>query len=219
MLKAQANEPQPFGPDPVEGLLKICDKVKRYPLNKADRGSSASHLAALHARDAGQALEGSTRLSGSAEGHERGGADGGRVLPAIRKPPAGESVADSIERSARSSRATEGLGKSLDDIYYVGTTIPVSCGVRGALRADSRSSTGSRGSDRHARPIFRRRGRGRRGRVERPLHLMTALRAKGRSSTTVVVLDCNQGVGRRSSRRPRRSWRRKGDSSTWRSRG
>jgi DNA helicase-2/ATP-dependent DNA helicase PcrA len=30
-LKAQADQKTPFAPDPVESLLKLCDRVKRYP--------------------------------------------------------------------------------------------------------------------------------------------------------------------------------------------
>lgn len=195
-LRAQAAQPFPLGPDPVEALLRMCDQVKRYPLNKADRGKLRTHIAASRPRTLLQALEALYAYAGPLKGQNAGGGMSAAFYRAIKRVLTGTSVADTVRAI---SEEFEGLqkdyGKAIDDIFYTdppflylgefaaryGNDFVAFCtDIENAIASLAATPEGD---DDQADPQWRR-----------PLHLMTALRAKGKEFDAVFVLDCNQGI-------------------------
>jgi DNA helicase-2/ATP-dependent DNA helicase PcrA len=196
LLKAQASQPLPFGPDPVEGLLKMCDKVKRYPLSKADRGKLRGHLASSRPRTIVQALEALYDYEGSLKGRNAGGQMAASFYAAIKRLLATHSVAEAMRViSTDFDGLQKDYGKSLDDVFYTDPPFLYLAELAerygddfGRFYEDVESAIASLAAilaedDDEAHPHWKR-----------DLHLMTALRAKGKEFDDVFILDCNQGI-------------------------
>ncbi|MCX7719065.1 MAG: ATP-dependent helicase [Candidatus Sumerlaeaceae bacterium] len=198
LLKAKADQPLPFGPDPVESLLKICDKVKRYPLNKSDRGKLKAHLLAARPRTLKDAVEHLYTYTGPLKGENVGGAMARIFYVAVRTVLAAKSVADSIRAI---SQHFEGLqkdyGKSLDDVFY--TDPPFLYLSEYAERYGEDFAAFYQDIEKAIATLARIPPAEDDEQVEddswkRPLHLMTALRAKGKEFDAVILLDVNAGI-------------------------
>ncbi|MCX7102563.1 MAG: ATP-dependent helicase, partial [Methylobacter sp.] len=119
VTKAQSTMQTPFAPDPIEGLLKLCDKVKRYPVKKEDRGAIKSFLLAQRPRSLIDALQTFYSYTGPLKGDNRGGAMTKEFYAAIRTFLHADSVAAAIEAlSLEFDGLQKDYGKSLDDIFY-----------------------------------------------------------------------------------------------------
>lgn len=196
-LKAQAAVSPPFGPDPVEALLKLCDKVKHYPLKNSERGALKSHLLQSHPHTLEQAVEALYTYRGPLKGENKGGSMSASFYTAIRSLLTAGSVADAIRAI---SVAFEGLqkdyGKSLDDIFYADP--PFLYLSEYANRYGSDYSAFYQDIDKAIATLAKtlpvdEEDNGDEA-WKRPLHLMTALRAKGKEFDVVIVLDCNSGI-------------------------
>lgn len=196
LLKGQASQPMPYGPDPVEAMLRFCDKIKRYPLNKTDRGSLKAHLAGARPRSIDQALEVLYGYRGPLKGKNADGEMSGSFYRAIRSVLQTKSVAETIKSL---SEEFEGLqkdyGKSLEDIFYADPPFLYLAEYAarygddlGSFYTDVEAAIASLSQPPEQvgdepDPVW-----------NRPLHLMTALRAKGKEFDDVFILDCNQGI-------------------------
>jgi DNA helicase-2/ATP-dependent DNA helicase PcrA len=196
LLKAQADQPLPFGPDPIEGILKMCDRVKRYPLNKGDRGQLRSHLARERPKTVVAALESLHGYRGPLKGSNAGGQMSATYYAAIRPLMVAESVADTLRAI---SESFEGLqkdyGKALDDIFfadppflYLGEFAERYGSDFGRFYQDVEGAIASLAS------LSRDDEEELEGEWSKQLHLMTALRAKGKEFDDVFILDSNQGI-------------------------
>jgi DNA helicase-2/ATP-dependent DNA helicase PcrA len=200
LLKAQADQKTPFAPDPVESLLKLCDKVKRYELSKNDRGSLKSYLLSKRPRSLRQALEELYSYTGQLKGLNTGGTMSGSFYEAISGFLDTEDVADAIRSiSDNFDGLQKDYGKSLDDIFYadppflylsdyaerygddyglfledVEKAISTLAKIPGDNEDEAQASQDESWKCR--------------------LHLMTALRAKGKEFDAVFILDCNRGI-------------------------
>ncbi|HBJ34097.1 MAG TPA: hypothetical protein DDZ51_04910 [Planctomycetaceae bacterium] len=198
LLKAQSNQPFPFGPDPVEAMLRICDKVKRYPLSKTDRQHLKTYLLSKRPKTVLQALEYLYSYDGPLKGASNGGAMAQVFFFAIRDLLISKTVSEALQSiSTHFSGLQKDYGKSLDDIFYADPPFlyladyaarygedfvrfyeDIEKAISTLAKIPTADDDESDGSD----------GR------NRPLHLMTALRAKGKEFDAVVILDCNQGI-------------------------
>lgn len=197
LLNAQSTQPLPFGPDPIEALLKLCDKVKRYPLKKDDRAAVKKHLLSTRPKTLVAALDAFYAYDGPLKGENAAGAMTGEFCHAIRGFLQAETVAEAIQAL---SLGFDGLqkdyGKSLDDVFYAdppflylsayahryGNDYAAFYEDVDKAIATLASTPSDNGSD-DATPDWKRK-----------LHLMTALRAKGKEFDVVIILDCNKDI-------------------------
>ena len=197
-LQAQADQKTPFAPDPIESLLKLCDKVKRYPLSNSDKGLLKSHLLSKRPRSLRQALEALYEYTGQLKGTNQGGAMSESFYDAINEFLSAEDVADAILAiSENFDGLQKDYGKSLDDIFYADPPF-MYLGEYAQRYGDDYSefyedvekaiSTLAKilpDDDDQTATDDSRKCR---------LHLMTALRAKGKEFDAVFILDCNRGI-------------------------
>lgn len=196
-LKAQSTVSPPFGPDPVEALLKLCDKVKHYPLNKGDKGSLKSHLLKALPRTLDQAVEALYGYRGPLKGDNKGGSMSASFYTAIQSLLTARSVSDAIYAISQSFDGLQkDYGKSLDDIFYADP--PFLYLGDYARRYGDDYSAFYEDIDKAIATLAKTPPEDDEGSSDeawkRPLHLMTALRAKGKEFDVVIVLDCNSGV-------------------------
>lgn len=201
-IRAMHDLDVPFGGDPVQDLLKLCDKVKRYPLSKTDRGALLRELYSKRPTSLLEAWKALLQYTGPLKGSNEDGRMSRTFASAIAALMQAQTVAQCVEAV---SEHFEGLqkdyGKSLDDIFYadppflylaefaerygddftsfyrdvekaVGTLARVAPDDELEEKADSTEDAD----------------------WKRRLHLMTALRAKGKEFDAVIVLDANDGI-------------------------
>lgn len=197
LLKAQAAQPLPLGPDPVEAVLRICDKVKRFPLSRKDREALRRHLTGERPRTTEVALEALARYRGPLKGANATGEMSMAFREAICALFAAKTVAQSIRAmSVHFDGLQKDYAKSLDDVFFTDPPFLYLADFAERYEADfsgfyadieaaiaSLPSSPDTGEDDSGDSEF-----------TRPLQLMTALRAKGKEFDHVFVLDCNQGV-------------------------
>lgn len=197
VTKAQSTMQVPFAPDPVEGLLKLCDKVKRYPLKKDDRGALKSFLLSKRPRSLVDALQTFYSYTGPLKGDNKGGAMTKEFYEAIKAFLHADSVASAIEAlSLEFDGLQKDYGKSLDDIFYADPPFLYLSAFAerygndyGAFYEDVEKAIATL-----VRIAPDDEENGGDDSWKRKLHLMTALRAKGKEFDVVVILDCNQDI-------------------------
>lgn len=223
-----------FARDPADDLLKICDKVRRYPLNKSQRAELESYLRstplpsqqfdpkllealAMVGKNMGstqvvkilQSLVPSSsmelllnRLSAwegqAPQGHWQGyGRDSGRSLAdPIRKLFQADSVSDAIRTLNDFKGFSQDYDKGNSDVFYVDPPFlhleefarrygaDIDAFIRDLDLAKETLARPQSDDDAttEANVDWRR-----------PVHLLTALRAKGKEFDTVVLLEANDG--------------------------
>ncbi|GBD27652.1 Putative ATP-dependent DNA helicase YjcD [bacterium HR30] len=187
--------------DPISDLLKLCDKVKRFPISKKDREALRSYLykqRVANLREAANALE---RYQGPLKGSNEGGRMSAAFAQAIWGLLNAETVAQAI---GAISNHFDGLqkdyGKSLDDIFY--TDPPFLYLGAFAERYGTDYARFYQDLERAIQTLARvppdeeadERETHSDGMPEERLHLMTALRAKGKEFDAVIILDANDGI-------------------------
>lgn len=197
LLKAQATAPLPFGPDPIEGLLKLCDKVKRYQVRQSDRGELKKFLVNSTPRTVTEAAEQLYKYRGPLKGENRNGEMSTQFYAAIRELLVARTVADAINAiSNHFDGLQKDYGKSLDDIFY--TDPPFLYLGEYARRYDDDYAKFYQDVDKAISTLARTLPYDDDETTDvawkRRVHLMTALRAKGKEFDVVVLLDCNQGI-------------------------
>ncbi|NLG01435.1 MAG: ATP-dependent helicase [Lentisphaerae bacterium] len=183
-----------FSNDAVADILKLCDKVKRYPLSKQDREDLRRYLYTEQPTD----LQAATLALGRYPGKIKTITGGGYVFAdAIARLISAKSVSESIRAV---SEHFEGLqkdyGKSIEDIFY--TDPPFLYLAEFAERYGNDFSTFYKDIEKAIATLARVPPADEEpddnAEWKRSLHLMTALRAKGKEFDTVIVLDANAGV-------------------------
>lgn len=198
-LQAQADQKTPFAPDPIESLLKLCDKVKRYPLSNSDKGFLKSHLLSKRPRSLRQALEALYEYTGQLKGQNQGGSMSESFYDAVNEFLSADDVAEAVRSiSENFDGLQKDYGKSLDDIFYADPPflylsdyaekygddysafyedIEKAISTLAKISSDDDDAQNVQDESRKCR-----------------LHLMTALRAKGKEYDAVFILDCNRGI-------------------------
>ena len=197
-IRGRESVPGMFGTDPVQDVLKLCDKVKRYPLAKKDRDALNRHLYQCRPQDLRSAVLALFKYHGSLKGSNEGGRMSASFAEAISWLIDAKTVSESIHAI---SNNFEGLqkdyGKALEDIFYTDPPFLYLAEFAERYGADYAAfyndiekaiATLARVSpddeeDADKEPEWKL-----------PLHLMTALRAKGKEFDAVVVLDANDGI-------------------------
>jgi DNA helicase-2/ATP-dependent DNA helicase PcrA len=175
----------------IDDCLLLCDRVFRYPLSKDDRRALKQHLIMKNPMDYSSALRALWEYSGVIKKRT-----GDKFAEAIRPIFEARTVPECIAAiSENLDGMSKDYGKSLEDIFY---TDPPFLYI-----AEYAASYGSRFADfvsdlQRAKATLAKSipedSEDQEASWKKPLHLMTALRAKGKEFDVVIVLDCNDGV-------------------------
>jgi DNA helicase-2/ATP-dependent DNA helicase PcrA len=187
-----------FGTNPIEDLLKLCDKVKRYPLANKDREALKRYLYQAHPASLKAAVDALRQYSGPLKGANDGGRISDAFAAAISQFMATKTVSQSIHAI---SNEFEGLqkdyGRGLEDIFYTDPPFLYLAefadrygedyarfyqDIELAVATLARVSPDD-DAEEDKNPEWKL-----------PLHLMTALRAKGKEFDAVIILDANDGI-------------------------
>ncbi|NLS92670.1 MAG: ATP-dependent helicase [Planctomycetaceae bacterium] len=187
------------GMDPIQDFIKLVDKVKRYPLSKAERGSLLRHLQSERPTTVTACLERLLTYTGPLKGNNDDCSRSRVFVSAILPLLTAKTVSEAIQAI---SDHFEGLqkdyGKSIQDVFY--TDPPFLHLADFAQRygtdytafyedLDKAIATLARLPDEDEKPAPNREPA-----WKLPLHLMTALRAKGKEFDAVVILDANKDI-------------------------
>jgi DNA helicase II / ATP-dependent DNA helicase PcrA len=196
-IKARAGAGPIPGLDAVADLLKLANKVKRFPLNKSDLQQLARHLQQERPRSLIAALDCLRRYQGPLKGGNGGGAMSETFFLAIAPLLHARTVADSIRTiSLNFEGLQKDYGKSLDDIFYADPPF--------LYLAEYAARYGDRYTEFYddiekaiatlARVTSDNEDAPQNNSWKLPLHLMTALRAKGKEFDVVIILDTNRDI-------------------------
>ena len=184
----------------AEDVLQLCDLVKRYRLSKVDRENVRKHIQASRPASVEAAIDVLADYRGNLKGSNTNGHMSLAMAGSIREFVASESVTDTLLTLGAAFEGLQiDLGKAEDDIFY--TDPPF------FQLAEFASSYGD-DYDRFVDDIERakeqlvytppfsdeQQGSPSNDLWKRPVHLMTALRAKGKEFDTVVMLDTVNGI-------------------------
>ena len=184
----------------VDDILRMCDLAKRFKLSKSDKIDVRSHLQRSRPRRLTDAIDALAGYRGKLKGPNENGITSIYMSEAIRDFVGSESVSDALFSLSRKFEGLQfDLGKAEEDIFY--TDPPF------LQLADYASSYGD-DYDQFVDDIERAKEQlvyvppfedepsviGAKDLWQRPLHLMTALRAKGKEFDIVVLLDVIEGI-------------------------
>lgn len=182
--------------DPRSLILMLCDKIKRYPLSRSDRAALSQYLLARSPQTLWEAIAYLREYHGPLKGDNSDAKRSKEFADILKELFKATTVSESI---AIFGKRFEGLqqdyGKSEDDIFYTdppfiylsafaqkyGSDYQKFCtDIDKAIQtlADNNSQPENEISS-----VW-----------QRQLHLMTALRAKGREFDTVFILDAVDGI-------------------------
>ena len=184
----------------VGDMLKLCDLTKRYPLSRKDKEGLRSNLQRSRIRTLEEAVMALEEYRGTLKGPNKGGAMSRGMAEAVREFIDAETVAETLMRLSEHFVGLQyDLGKAETDIFF--TDPPFLHLAEYASRYDDDYDEfvddielakdqlvyvppfedGASGLEKDE--LWRR-----------PLHLMTALRAKGKEFDVVVLLGVRDGI-------------------------
>lgn len=182
----------------VLDVVGLCDLVKRYPLSKKDRTALETWLMRQAPRSYADGLDALARYRGPLKGPNEDGAMSEAFARAIRLLLWAESVSDAIDAiSVTMSGLDKDYGKSQEDIFYsdppffylsrfaarYGTDFDRFIDDLEKAKATLAKLPPDEDDQEGGEDVW-----------SAPIHLMTALRAKGKEFDTVVLLDVNDGI-------------------------
>ena len=181
----------------VSDILFLCDLVRRYPLSKSNTEELRSHLQVSRPNSIAKGIDSLTEYRGELKGKNTNGRTSIEMADSIRKFIAADSVSDAL---LSLSDNFEGLqtdfGKAEEDIFF--TDPPFFQLAEYAVRygTDYDSFVDdielAKATLVYVPPFEERNGGN--DLAKNPLHLMTAIRAKGKEFDKVVLLDVEGGI-------------------------
>jgi len=186
----------------VDDILFLCDFVKRSPIKKKDRGNLRSHLHRGRSKSIIEGIDSLAKYRGELKGKNEEGKMSIDMADAIRSFIASRFVSDALLTLSDNFQGLQrDFGKSEEDIFFTdppflqlaeyakqyGEDYDAFVGdIR--LAKDTLVYESPFEDDGSVVDLFRK-----------PIHLMTAHRAKGKEFDKVVVLDAEDGIwpGRR----------------------
>ena len=182
----------------VTDLVQLCNLVKRYPLAKKDRETLSAWLTRQNPRTYDAGIEALSNYRGPLKGPNEEGAMSLAFAAAIRPLIGAQTVSEALDAlSDHMTGLDKDYGKSQEDIFY--SDPPFFYLARFAERFgedfDGFIEALERAKAQLAQLPVEEAEAGDESEVwRRPIHLMTALRAKGKEFDTVVLLDVNDGI-------------------------
>ncbi|MEH1947338.1 MAG: ATP-dependent helicase [Nostoc sp.] len=186
----------------VEDLLELCNLVKRYPLSKKDKEALRKHLIDTSVSTVLEAVKSLEVYRGSLKG-EKTNTEGKISLDmakAIRSLLVAKTVAESIcELGDNFQGLQTDIGKAEDDIFYVDP--PFLHLAEYAIRYDDDYIQFIEDVDRAKQQLayippfeYDDKPSSIDELWKRPVHLMTAIRSKGKEFDSVILLDVNDDI-------------------------
>ena len=185
----------------VPDVLKLCDRVKWYPLSNKDRTALQQHLASHGPQNLLQAAAALRHYSGPLKKQRNGVKIAGDMADAIESFVERDTVSDTLSSLGEDfAGLRKDFGKADDDIFFIdppfGRLAEYAKGYGSDYDEFITDITGARnelavvpqfpdddGVSAEQTNLFKR-----------PVHLMTAPRAKGREFDYVVLLDVVDGI-------------------------
>jgi DNA helicase-2/ATP-dependent DNA helicase PcrA len=179
----------------VEDLIDLCNVVKRYPLNKSERESLRKHLTQAGASSVTAGVEAVAAFRGPQKG-----ASGENMAAAIRGYLQAHTVSDSINALGENFDGLKlDIGRAEDDIFFADP--PFLHLAEYATRYGNdhvqflEDIDRAKGQLAYVPPFEDDTATASPAELwKRPVHLMTALRAKGKEFDSVILLDVNEGI-------------------------
>ena len=180
----------------IEELLFLCDLVKRYPISKADKQALRSHLQQSRPSSIVSATNALTMYRGTLKGKNPEGITSIAMADSVRAFIEAETVSDALrELSIKFEGLQFDFGKAEDDIFYTDPPFFQLAEYASSYGEDYDSFIDDIEEAKETlvyMPPFE--DDGQENLWKHPLHLMTALRAKGKEFDTVILLDVNDGI-------------------------
>ena len=196
-IRGSAASAFPFGPSVVDMVLSLCDKVKKYPLSKSDRSALLAHMTKTRLRSMPDALVRFREYRGPLKGDNADARMTDAYATALESFVAARTVADAVRTLSTDFQGLQqDYGKSDDDIFYTDPPFFYLAGLAESYDEDFAGfySDISDAMDRLARVQSEDSDDVDDEQLNARLHLMTALRAKGREFDAVIVLDANDEI-------------------------
>ena len=181
----------------TDGAVKICDFIKRYPLNKSDRSNLSDHIL----RRSPRSIMAAVSEIASYSGPDLRGKTAQQLYEVANSFIESGSVADALTLV---QSGFTGLSFDYDkadaDVWFSAPPLEQISEIAEIENMDADSLIGRFETAKNRLKEYRAlEGRdedaGGLGEImERPLHLMTATRAKGKEYDTVILLDTNEGI-------------------------
>ena len=184
----------------VNDLLTLCDLVKRYPISKQDRENLRSYCQKSRARTIDSAID----ALGLYQGPLKGKNDEGRMslvmAEAAREYVNASTVSDALLRLGEHFEGLQfDFGKAEEDIFYTDPPFLQLAEYASSYGDDYEEFVedieNAKDSLVHIPPFEDNEQEVSTNDLwKQPLHLMTALRAKGKEFDTVILLDVLEGI-------------------------
>jgi DNA helicase-2/ATP-dependent DNA helicase PcrA len=186
----------------IDDILSLASIVKRYPLSKADRSSLAAFLGSKSIKSYAQALDLLESYAGPLKGGNEQKSMSKSFSSSIRSVIQAESVSDILDAASGMQGMEKDYGKSTEDIFFADPPFfylsrfagrygdDISSFINDLDKAKTQLAQVPVDEDEEARALRENSD----DVWARPVHLMTALRAKGKEFDTVVMLDVNDGI-------------------------
>ncbi len=184
----------------VDDLMDLCNLAKRYPLSKNDRESVRKHLSQSGASTLSAAVDALEVYHGPLKGANPSGRTSAGMAESVRHFINASTVSDSIAQLGVNFEGLQvDIGKAEDDVFFADP--PFLHLAEYAIRYGNDYVQFVEDIERAKEqlvyiPPFEEDGKQSSTDElwKRPLHLMTALRAKGKEFDTVILLDVNDGI-------------------------
>jgi DNA helicase-2/ATP-dependent DNA helicase PcrA len=181
----------------VDEVVALCNQVKRYPLRKAERDRVAAHLRAARPRTYSNAVQALTQYRGPLKGTNDDGAMSRDFASKVEHLLNASTVSEAIDAIGSDFAGLErDYGRAAEDIFYADPPFLYLSDF--ARRYSSEFPRFLDDLELARETLAQLPGEDDQPQMSdawsRPVHLMTALRAKGKEFDTVVMLDVNDGI-------------------------
>ena len=196
-IRAKADISSFLSGDPVNDLLMLCDKVKRYQLKKTDRETLTAHLRKERPKTLKNALGALLTYTGPLKGDNKGGRMSVTFAESIGEFLSAKTVSESIGALGEHFTGLQkDYGKSLEDVFFTDPPFVHLSEFARRYKDDYQSfyEDVERAVDTLVRIPPESDNDSEWNEWKLPLHLMTALRAKGKEFDAVIILDANGGI-------------------------
>lgn len=199
LIKSTAKSPG-MSMEVVDRTLKLCDLVKRWPLARNEREQLKRYLVSARCKSVADAAESIANYAGSLKGNNASQKMSLDFSDALLAFLDSETVSDALlAMGSRFEGLQIDLGKAEDDIFYVDPPFIQLAEYAERYKCDFDMFVNdielAREQLVHVPPYEDDGQEADKDELwKRPIHLMTALRAKGKEFDTVVLLDVNDGI-------------------------
>lgn len=198
-IKSQSNNKQRKGKI-IDDLLELCNLVKRYPLAKKEKESLRRYLDQSGSKTLSNAVDALSEYRGPLKGSNPNGKMSIDMAEAIQSFLDTETVSESLtEMGVHFQGLQADFGKAEDDIFY--TDPPFLYLADYAIRYEDDYDQFLEDIENAKEKLVKvppfeedNQGESWDDLRKRPIHLMTALRAKGKEFDSVILLDVNDGI-------------------------